>query len=61
MSSTMDNITRRELRNKYPVPETDTTRVPKLDEIFTSSESKFQRNTEAKAVEKDLITLAPAI
>ena len=58
VSSTMDNSTRKELRNKYPVPETDTTRVPKLDEIFTSSESKFQKNTEAKAVEKDLLHIS---
>ena len=58
VASTMDNTTRRELRSKYPVPETDTTRVPKLDEIFTSSESKFQKNSEAKAVEKDLLHIS---
>ena len=58
VSSTLNNSTRKELRNRYPVPETDTTRVPKLDEIFQSSESKFHKNTEAKAVEKDLLHIS---
>ena len=58
VSSTLSNVARKELQNRYPVPETDTTRVQKLDEIFTSSESKFQKNTEAKAVEKDLLHIS---
>ena len=33
----------------------DMTRTPKLDEIFTSLESKFQKNAEAKSVEKNLL------
>ena len=55
ITCTLDNKERREIRGCYPVPETDSTRVPKLDEIFTSSESRFQKNTEAKTVERDLL------
>lgn len=36
------------------MPKTDVTRVPKLDETFTASESKFHKNIEAKATE-DLV------
>ena len=45
---------RREIRGRYPIPATTLTRTPKVDEIFTSSESRFPKNTEAKAIEKDL-------
>ncbi len=55
ITSTLSNVGRREIRGKYPVPETDLTRTPKLDEIFTASESKFMKNGEAKTVEKDLL------
>ena len=55
ITSTLSNSERREIRAKYPVPETDLTRTPKLDEIFTSTESRFQKNTEAKGVDKDLL------
>ena len=55
ITATLENNTRREICGRYPVPETDMTRTPKLDEIFTSSESKFQKNAEAKSVEKDLL------
>ena len=57
MTTPFDNNTRREIRNRYPVPESDATRTPKLDEIFTCSESKFQRNLEGKAIEKDLLQI----
>ena len=38
----LENNTRREIRGRYPVPETDMTRTPK-------------KNAEAKSVEKDLL------
>ncbi len=56
MTIPLNNNTR-EIRNRYPVPESDATCTPKLDEIFTSSESKFQRNLEGKAIEKDLLQI----
>ncbi len=55
ITSTLDNSTRREIRGRYPVPETDLTRTPKLDEIFTAAESKFQKHGEAKNTEKGLL------
>ena len=55
ITSTLGRQERQQIRNRYPVPEMDVTRVPKLDEIFTSSESKVQKHPEAKAVKKDLL------
>ena len=42
-------------RDRYPVPNTPTTRTPKVDDIFTVPESKFSKNSEAKQVDKDLL------
>ncbi len=57
MTATLSKQECRDIRNRYLVPETDVTRVPKLDEILKSSESKSQKHSEAKAVEKDLIQI----
>ena len=57
MTSTLSNAERKEVREKYTVPNSVLTRTPKLDEIFTASEYRFQKNTEARAVERDLFQI----
>ena len=54
MTAPLSTTERREIRGRYPIPATTLTRTPKVDEIFTSSESRFPKNTDAKAIEKDL-------
>ena len=56
-SGPLKNSQRREIRNRYPVPDTQHTKTPKLDEIFSSSESLFAMSTEAKQTDKDILQL----
>ena len=51
----LENSQRRDVRDRYPVPNTPATRTPKVDDIFTVPESKFSKNSEAKQVDKDLL------
>ena len=51
-SGPLENSQRREIRNQYPVPDTQHTKTPKLDEIFSSSESLFAKNTEDKQTDR---------
>ena len=54
MTAPLSTTERRKIRGRYPIPATTLTRTPKVDEIFTSSESRFPKNTDTKAIEKDL-------
>ncbi len=55
VTSTLDNSARIEIRGRYTVQESDFTCIPRLDDIFIASESKFQKHGEAKSVESDLL------
>ena len=58
LTTTLENWKRREIQWWYLVPDTLVTRTPKVDNIFSSSESRFSRNTElACQLDKDLLPL----
>ena len=56
-SKSLGNSHRREIQNKYPVPDTPHSKTPKLDEIFSSADSNFSKSAEAKQTDKELLQL----
>lgn len=54
-STTLENVQRKEVRDRYPIPSTPMTRTPKVDDIFALPESKFMKSAEARQMDKDLL------
>ena len=55
LQKSLGNSRKRKIRERYPIPATVGMKTPKLDDLFTSAESKFTKDTEARAFEKDLV------
>ena len=54
LSTTLENWKRRDIRGQYPVSDTPVMRTLKVDDVFSSLES---RNAEACQLDKDLLQL----
>ena len=55
LQKSLGNSQKREIRDHYPIPATVVTQTPKLYDLFTLAESKFTKDSEARAFEKDLV------
>ena len=50
----LPNATRKETRNRCPVPDVPYTRCPRVDPMFKTPDSRFSSNTDAKQIDNDL-------
>ena len=47
---------RQSIKKRYQIPDTLVTRTPKIDKLFTSQDSKFNKDSEAKQIDKDILS-----
>lgn len=56
-TSSLSRTARRSIKEMYQIPDTPVTRTPKIDELFTSQDSKFNKDSEAKQIDKDILSI----